>query len=89
MALRIKVCFYALMYMLGLTQCPGGAQFYMECAQIRVTGSGTNKGSGFVSFPGAYKANDPGVQVSIYDNSGQPYMGGKSYSIPGPAPITC
>ncbi|KAG9187607.1 hypothetical protein G6011_05478 [Alternaria panax] len=31
----------------------GGAQFYMECAQIRVTGDGTNKGSNFVSFPGA------------------------------------
>ena len=28
-------------------------------------------------------------QVNIYDNSGQPYMGGKSYSIPGPAPIQC
>jgi cellulase len=61
----------------------------MECAQIRISGSGTNTGSGFVSFPGAYKANDPGVQVSIYDNAGQPYMGGKTYVIPGPAPVTC
>lgn len=61
----------------------------MECAQIRVTGTGTNKGSNFVSFPGAYKANDPGVQVSIYDTKGQPYMGGGNYVIPGPAPITC
>jgi cellulase len=72
-----------------LTRRTGGAQFYMECAQVRVTSSGTNTGSNFVSFPGAYKANDPGVQVSIYDNAGQPYMGGKTYSIPGPAPITC
>lgn len=61
----------------------------MECAQIKVTGSGTNKGSNFVSFPGAYKANDPGVLISIYDSTGQPYLGGKTYSIPGPAPITC
>jgi cellulase len=61
----------------------------MECAQIRVTGSGTNQGSNTVSFPGAYKANDPGIQVNIYDTKGQPYMGGKAYQIPGPAPITC
>jgi cellulase len=61
----------------------------MECAQIRVTGSGTNKGSNFVSFPGAYRANDPGVQVNIYDNKGSPYMGGKAYQVPGPAPLQC
>lgn len=24
------------------------------------------------------RANDPGIQVNIYDNSGQPYMNGKS-----------
>ncbi|KAF2030731.1 cellulose-growth-specific protein [Setomelanomma holmii] len=68
----------------------GGAQFYMECAQIRVTGSGTNQGSNFVSFPGAYQANDPGIVVNIYDSKGQPYPA--SYSIPGsgsePAPET-
>lgn len=27
--------------------------------------------------------------LSIYDNSGNPYMGGRSYPIPGPRPITC
>lgn len=68
---------------------PGGAQFYMECAQIEVTGSGTNTGSNHVSFPGAYPANHPGIVVSIYDSTGKPTMGGRSYTIPGPAPITC
>ncbi|RYP05264.1 hypothetical protein DL764_003925 [Monosporascus ibericus] len=68
---------------------PGGAQFYMECAQIRVTGSGTNKGSSFVSFPGAYSANDPGITISIYDNNGNPNNGGKPYAIPGPQLLTC
>ncbi|KAK4042870.1 glycosyl hydrolase family 61-domain-containing protein [Parachaetomium inaequale] len=68
----------------------GGAQFYMECAQIEVTGSGTNTGSsGTVSFPGAYPANHPGIVVSIYDSTGQPTMNGRTYQIPGPAPITC
>ncbi|KAL0933853.1 glycosyl hydrolase family 61 [Colletotrichum truncatum] len=67
----------------------GGAQFYMGCAQIRVTGSGSNTGSSFASFPGAYSASHPGVLISIYDNTGKPTNGGKAYSIPGPAVITC
>ncbi|KAI0887932.1 glycoside hydrolase family 61 protein [Annulohypoxylon maeteangense] len=70
-------------------QNQGQAQFYMECAQIRITGSGTNAGSDFVSFPGAYKASDPGILVSIYDTTGNPYMGGKQYTIPGPKVLTC
>ena len=67
----------------------GGAQFYMECAQIEVTGSGSNAGSNFVSFPGAYPSNDPGIVINIYDNSGNPTNGGRTYPIPGPRPITC
>ncbi|KAK4156463.1 putative endo-beta-1,4-glucanase D [Chaetomidium leptoderma] len=68
---------------------PGGAQFYMECAQIEVTGSGNNAGSNFVSFPGAYPANDPGIVLSIYDSTGGTTNGGRAYPIPGPRPITC
>ncbi|SPO07177.1 related to endoglucanase B [Cephalotrichum gorgonifer] len=68
----------------------GAAQFYMGCAQIRVSGSGSNTGAGnTVSFPGAYSATDPGILVSIYDQTGQPTNGGRSYAIPGPRPITC
>lgn len=67
----------------------GQAQFYMECAQIRVTGSGTNTGSDFVSFPGAYSANDPGIMISIYDAQGNPNNDNKPYEIPGPRPLTC
>jgi cellulase len=67
----------------------GGAQFYMECAQIEVTGSGTNTGSNLVSFPGAYPANDPGIVINIYDNAGNPTNGGRAYDVPGPDPITC
>ncbi|KAF9880509.1 putative glycosyl hydrolase family 61 [Colletotrichum karsti] len=67
----------------------GAAQFYMGCAQIRVTGSGTNAGSNTVSFPGAYSATHPGILISIYDNTGKPTNGGKAYSIPGPTVITC
>lgn len=39
---------------------PGGAQFYMECAQINVVGgTGTKTPSSTVSFPGAYKVRTP------------------------------
>ncbi|EGS23404.1 uncharacterized protein CTHT_0000930 [Thermochaetoides thermophila DSM 1495] len=68
---------------------PGGSQFYMECAQIEVTGSGTHTGSDFVSFPGAYSATHPGITINIYDNFGQPTNGGRPYEIPGPRPISC
>jgi AA9 family protein len=43
-----------------------GAQFYPSCFQVRVTGSGTARPSGLVSFPGAYKATDPGVVFDVY-----------------------
>lgn len=67
----------------------GEAQFYMECAQIDVTGSGTSLGENHVSFPGAYSAQDPGILVSIYDNTGTPNNGGQPYEIPGPAVLSC
>lgn len=42
-----------------------------------------------MSFPGAYPANHPGIVVSIYDSTGKPTMNGRTYQIPGPAPISC
>ncbi|KAI2623467.1 glycoside hydrolase family 61 protein [Hypomontagnella submonticulosa] len=56
----------------------GGAQFYMSCYQITVTGGGSANPAG-VKFPGAYSANDPGIKVDIW---GQNF---KEYKIPGPA----
>ncbi|KZW01390.1 hypothetical protein EXIGLDRAFT_666401 [Exidia glandulosa HHB12029] len=58
-----------------------GAQLYMECAQIRITGGGSSSPA-TVSFPGAYKGTDPGITYNLY--SGQ-----KTYTIPGPRPFTC
>ncbi|KAJ4365582.1 hypothetical protein N0V83_008202 [Neocucurbitaria cava] len=65
-----------------------GAQFYMGCAQINVSGSGTKAGT-TVSFPGAYQQNDAGILVSIYDAKGNPKGNGTPYKIPGPAVLTC
>lgn len=67
----------------------GQAQFYMGCAQIRVTGSGTKTGSDLVQFPGAYKATDPGILINIYGTGGSPNNNGQPYTIPGPSVLTC
>ena len=66
----------------------GGAQFYTECAQVQVTGSGTSNPA-TVQFPGAYTATDPGILVGIYDGNGQPFMGGQPYTVPGPELLSC
>ena len=64
----------------GASNYPG-AQLYMECAQIEITGGG-NTSPPTVSFPGAYKGTDPGIKVNIYS-------GLTSYTIPGPSVFTC
>ena len=69
----------------------GDAQFYQSCAQIRVAGSGTfsPSASELVSFPGAYKAEDPGIHINIYGATGQPDNNGQPYTAPGPPVIAC
>ncbi|KAK8098719.1 glycoside hydrolase family 61 protein [Apiospora kogelbergensis] len=63
---------------------PGGAQFYISCAQVHVAGgSGAKTPTGLVSFPGAYKASDPGLAVNIYNT------GGKAYQPAGPSVFQC
>ncbi|KAL1859682.1 hypothetical protein VTK73DRAFT_7500 [Phialemonium thermophilum] len=63
----------------------GGAQFYISCAQLGVTGGGsTEPGDAYkVAFPGAYKATDPGIQININ------YPVPTSYKNPGPAVFSC
>ncbi|KAI0154034.1 glycoside hydrolase family 61 protein [Pestalotiopsis sp. NC0098] len=60
----------------------GGAQFYLACAQLTVTGSGTTTFTG-VSFPGAYSATDPGILINIY------WPIPTEYTNPGPDPVSC
>ncbi|KAI9659537.1 MAG: hypothetical protein M1821_001796 [Bathelium mastoideum] len=54
-----------------------GAQFYLECVQMKVTGGSGSAMPAGVSFPGAYKDNTPGVQFNIYNSF-------STYPIPGP-----
>jgi len=57
-----------------------GADFFMSCAQINITGGNKVQPVG-VSFPGAYKSTDPGIITDIYEVS--------SYTPPGPAVFSC
>ncbi|KAK3393396.1 glycoside hydrolase family 61 protein-like protein [Podospora didyma] len=58
-------------------QAVGGAQIYLSCAQIEVTGGGNGNPSPLVSFPGAYKSNDQGLLWSYYPVK-------TTYTAPGP-----
>ncbi|KAF2262132.1 hypothetical protein CC78DRAFT_606416 [Lojkania enalia] len=57
----------------------GGAQWYIGCAQIKVTGGGNGILTPTVSFPGAYRADAPGILINIY------WPIPASYTVPGPA----
>ncbi|KAK4146668.1 glycoside hydrolase [Dichotomopilus funicola] len=62
----------------------GGAQFYLACAQLSISGgSGTLDTSSAVSFPGAYSAQDPGILFQLY------YPVPTEYINPGPAVVSC
>lgn len=54
----------------------GGAQFYMTCYQLTVTGSGS-AAPPTVLLPGAYKASDPGILINIHAPM-------TTYAAPGP-----
>ncbi len=51
---------------LHVAQSVGGAQFYISCGQIAVTGGGSGTPTPTVAFPGAYTATDPGILLDIY-----------------------
>ncbi|KAI0158029.1 glycosyl hydrolase family 61-domain-containing protein [Hypoxylon sp. FL1284] len=55
----------------------GGAQFYVTCFQLTVSGSGSAKPEG-VSLPGAYDVSDPGILVDIHSAM-------SDYVAPGPS----
>ncbi|KAK0648267.1 glycoside hydrolase [Cercophora newfieldiana] len=62
----------------------GGAQIYISCAQLSISGgTGTLNTGSLVSFPGAYKATDPGILFQLY------WPTPTSYINPGPAVAKC
>ncbi|RVD87046.1 uncharacterized protein DFL_005295 [Arthrobotrys flagrans] len=58
---------------------PNGAQFYMSCYQLTITG-GSGSLPPTVHFPGAYSASDPGIFINIYQSL-------STYIAPGPTVI--
>jgi len=55
------------------------AQFYVSCAQVKVTGGGGSSPPGGFSLPSGYSASDPGINLNIY------YPPLTSYPMPGPS----
>lgn len=58
-------------------QSAGGAQIYLSCAQVEITGGGNGIPSPLVAFPGAYRSSDSGLLWSYYPVR-------TSYKAPGP-----
>lgn len=54
------------------------AQFYVSCAQLKVTGGGSAVPTGIL-LPSGYPTNHPGINLNIY------YPVLTSYTMPGPA----
>nr|6RS6_A Chain A, AA9 [Panus similis]6RS9_A Chain A, AA9 [Panus similis] len=65
--------------LLNAEQYPG-AQFFLSCGQINITGGNKVQPVG-VDFPGAYTSTDPGIVTDIYEVG--------TYTPPGPAVFSC
>ena len=61
-----------------------GAQFYIGCAQLHITGPGGSC-SPQIQLPGAYKATDPDIYISNFYNGFQM----STFTAPGGAVATC
>lgn len=61
-----------------------GAQFYMSCVHLKVTGgSGTFKPPSLLAFPGSYEPTDPGILIHIWYNIPT------NYTAPGGPVLQC
>jgi len=66
---------------LGIHNPGSPPQFYISCAQIKVTGGGSGKPSPTTKIPGHVKSTDSGYTANIYANF-------NSYTVPGPKVAT-
>ncbi|KAK7757155.1 hypothetical protein SLS62_000704 [Diatrype stigma] len=66
-------------------QTVGGAQFYIGCAQLKITGTGTGSCTPTISLPGAYNAEDDDIYIPDVYNGFDP----TTYTAPGGAVATC
>lgn len=66
------------------SQTQGGAQFYIGCMQLRISGS-SGSCSPSIKLPGAYKATDTDIYIPNFYNGFDP----TTYKAPGGAVATC
>ncbi|KAG8913212.1 hypothetical protein FRC02_005585, partial [Tulasnella sp. 418] len=64
---------------LHVAQSFGGAQVYISCGQLNITGGGNSTPGNLVAIPGVYTGNEPGILINIY------YPIPKTYVQPGPS----
>lgn len=64
-----KYLFQFNLYAMHEAENTGGGQWYPNCAQVEVTGSGSTKLPSGVSIPGFYTDSTPGVVWNIYYSS--------------------
>ncbi|KAF2640208.1 hypothetical protein P280DRAFT_428039, partial [Massarina eburnea CBS 473.64] len=67
---------------LGIHNPGSPPQFYISCAQVKVTGGGSTNLNPTTKIPGHVKASDSGYTANIYDPNF------KSYTVPGPKVAT-
>ncbi|KAL5392804.1 hypothetical protein DPSP01_000503 [Paraphaeosphaeria sporulosa] len=68
---------------LGIHNPGSPPQFYISCAQVKVTGGGSTTLSPTTKIPGHVKSTDSGYTANIYNPDF------KSYVVPGPKVATC
>lgn len=59
----------------------GDTEFYFECAQIEVGGSGQGTPGPLVKIPGLYDSNDPALRFFIYGAKSYPYTNIGKHSV--------
>ncbi|KAI0176828.1 endoglucanase-like protein II [Pestalotiopsis sp. NC0098] len=67
------------------SQTEGGAQFYIGCAQLTVTGTGTGSCTPSISLPGAYTAEDDDIYIPDFYSGFDP----TTYVAPGGSVAVC
>jgi len=74
------------MLALHSSQTKDGAQFYIGCSQLKITGTGSKGSCGpTISIPGAYKADDANIYIPNYYNG----FDASTYKAPGGPVATC
>ncbi|PAV16696.1 glycoside hydrolase family 61 [Pyrrhoderma noxium] len=63
---------------LHVAQTYGGAQFYISCGQVEITGGGNGTPGPLVEIPGVYTGYEPGILININ------YPIPANYTQPGP-----